>query len=541
MSRTCRILFTVVVSLSCGAAAGAQQPPVPEQAVPAAQAPVIAQPTGEPQPFGANLFLGNFSKSRDDGLNPDYVIMPGDQVAVNTWGSVQITGVFPVDGQGNIFLPEIGPVALGGARNAELTGRVQERIGKVYRSNFGVYTNLLNASPVAVFVTGAVNRPGRYAGSSSDSALFFLDQAGGINPDTGSYRKIEVLRGDSSLALLDLYDFILRGKIATPQFKDGDVILVSKRGPVVELNGSVTAPALVEFKPGPLTGTGALDVVPGTPDSTEVTLKGTRGGRPYQETLSVSEFRGTDLEDGDVVTLRDDGRAPTLLVTIEGEFDGPSVFSVKRGSRLLDLLNYVPSDPALANTGAVHIRRASVAVAQKDAINDSLFRLERSAMLALSNTTGETEIRVKEAELVSAFVERARQIDPLGRVVTAQSGHQRNVLLEAGDVIVIPRATRVVRVGGEVMMSQAVIHRPNLTAEQYVEMAGGYSDRANDDEVIIIHADASVAIVDPDTIIMPGDEILVPPEIDVKELQNAMDVMQIIYQVAVASAVLMAI
>ena len=96
-------------------------------------------------------------------------------------------------------------------------------------------------------------------------------------------------------------------------------------------------------------------------------------------------------------------------------------------ARLVDVLNYVSVDLALANPQAVHVRRASVAKAQKTAIDDALFRLERSALLALSSSQGEANIRVREAELTQKFVERARLIQPLGRVVTARDNQQRNV------------------------------------------------------------------------------------------------------------------
>src|SRR5690606_7403409 len=131
-----------------------------------------------PLPFGANLFAGSYAAQRENGLNPDYRILPGDRVMVNAWGAVQINDVFPVDTQGNIFIPTVGPVALAGVLNGALTDAVRAAIRRVYRGEFGVYTNLLTASPVAVFVTGGVPRPGRYAGIPNDSVLFFLDQAG---------------------------------------------------------------------------------------------------------------------------------------------------------------------------------------------------------------------------------------------------------------------------------------------------------------------------------------------------------------------------
>jgi protein involved in polysaccharide export with SLBB domain len=497
--------------------------------------------TGVPEPFGSRLFTGNFLHTRQDGLNPDYLVMPGDRVMVNSWGAVELSDVLVVDGQGNIFLPGVGPIQVAGTRNAELTDKVRAGLSRVYARNFEVYTNLLTAKPVAVFVTGGVKRPGRYAGVPSDSVLFFLEQAGGIDPRLGSYRSISVLRGGAQVAAVDLYDFLLHGQLPPLQFKDGDTVLVNRRGPVVQLNGDVALPALLEFLPGKISGAQALEVVPGSARATQVTIDGIRGGRPISRTLSVAAFRSFQLSDGDEILLRDDGRADTILVRLEGEFLGPSVLAVRRGSRLVDVLSYVAVDPALANPDAVHLKRSSVARAQKDAIEDSLFRLERSALLALSQSQGEVSIRVREAELTQQFVERARLIQPLGRVVTAREGRQRNVVLEEEDVIVIPSRTHVVRVSGEVMMTQAVMWRPGTRAKEYIRQAGGYTDRADDDKVIVIHANAEVAIGGPSMPIVPGDEILVPPKVDSKVLQNAVDVTQVIYQVAVSAAVVLAI
>ncbi len=507
------------------------------------KAPSKASSSEEPgvEPFGSSLFEGNFLHAREDGLNANYQIMPGDHVAVYTWGAVNINQTFVVDGQGNIFLPEIGPIRLEGVRNADLTQVVEHGIRRVYTRFFNVYTNLITAKPVGVFVTGGVKRPGRYAGVPSDSVLVFLNQAGGIDPKLGSYRSIEVLRDGAVVDEVDLYDFLLNGRLAVTQFQEGDTVLVKQRGPVVELRGNVASPALLEFKPGAITGGDALAVVPGSARATQVTVVGLRRGVPFNHTLALSDFGAFALQDGDAITLRDDLRSQTLLVNVEGETDGPTLMSVKRGARLVDVLNYIPVNPKLADVEAIHLKRPSVAKAQKDSIEDSLFRLERSALLALSSSNGESDIRVKEAELTHKFVERARLIQPLGRVVTSAGGTQQNIVLEDGDVIVIPSRTNVVRVSGEVLMSQAVLHRKGLVAEDYIQASGGYTDRAEDDRVIVLRANAEVVIGDLDTEIHPGDEILVPPKVDTKELQNIADVTQIIYQVAVAAAVVVAL
>jgi len=494
-----------------------------------------------PEPFGSRLFTGNFLRTRQDGLNADYLVMPGDRIQVNTWGALETSNVYLVDAQGNIFLPNVGPIQVAGTKNSELTLKVKAGLSRVYAKNFEVYTNLLSAKPVAVFVTGGVKRPGRYAGVPSDSVLFFLEEAGGIDPRLGSYRSLAVLRGAQAVADIDLYEFLLHGTLPAIQFKDGDTVLVNPRGPIVEMRGDVTLPATLEFKAGPTTGADALSVVPGIARATQVTVEGIRAGVPISRTLSVKDFRQTTLQDGDSITPRGDGRAGSILVHLEGEFNGPSVLAVRRGARLVDVLNYVSIDPALANPRAVHVRRQSVARAQKTAIDDALFRLERSALLALSSSQGEANIRVREAELTQKFVERARLIQPLGRVVTARDNLQRNVVLEPEDVIVIPSRTNVVRVGGEVMMTQAVMFRPNATADEYITDSGGYTDRSDRSRVIVIRANAEVAVGDTDLTIYPGDEILVPPKVDTKVLQNAVDVTQVIYQIAVSAAVVIAI
>lgn len=495
-----------------------------------------AEPSRTLKPFGANLFMGNFMRSREDGLNPEYIIMPGDHVALNVWGAVEVNEVFVVDGQGNIFIPQVGPVRLAGVKNGNLTDVVRQGLSRVYTRYFDVYTNLITAKPVSVFVTGGVARPGRYAGIPSDSTLFFLDQAGGIDPEFGSYRDIQILRGGQPIARIDLYEFILGGSIADPQFKDGDTILVRQRGPVVEMQGSVASPALLEFKKEKVNGAEALSMIPKAARATEVTVAGIRKGVPISRTLTVAEFRNFHLEDGDQILLRDDGRAGSILVNLEGEHEGPSVLAVQRGARLVDVLHHVAVNRSLANLDGIHLRRASVAQAQKDAIDDALFRLERSALLALSDSDGETNIRVKEADLVQNFVERARNVQPLGRVVTARGDKQLNILLEEGDTIVIPRKTNIVRVSGEVFMAQAVMYTPGTDVEYYVKQAGGYTDRANEGRVVIHRPNAQVIMGDLNTVVYPGDEILVPPKVDTKTTQLVLDITQIVYQVAVGAA-----
>lgn len=503
---------------------------------PAAAAAATSESTG-PQPFGATLFTGSYAAQRETGLNPDYRILPGDRVMVNAWGAVTINEVLTVDTQGNLFLPGVGPVPVAGVRNDQLTHTVRTAMQRLYRGTFDVYTNLLTASPVAVFVTGGVLRPGRYAGIPSDSVLVYLDQAGGVDPDTGSYRHVTVLRGGQPIAELDLYDFLIRGQLATPQFEDGDVVLVGRRGPTVEVHPNGLAPVLVELIGPEASGADVLGVVVPGPRVDSVTVRGAREGLPTVRTFAVESFGTIRLRDGDVVAFRQDLQPDYVVVRLEGEFLGPAEIAVRRGTRLLDLLNYVRVDPELANTAAVSLRRRSVQRQQRQSLQDSLDRLERAVLLAQSDTQGEAAIRRQEAEMVRAFVAEARQVSPLGVVVTSTGGRQVNVLLEDGDVIVVPTRTNVVRVVGEVMISQAVMFRPDLRVDDYVRMAGGYTDRANGGHIIVRRANQEIEIGGGDIRVLPGDEVIIPPRVDDKWLQNGIDIATVIYQLAVAASV----
>jgi protein involved in polysaccharide export with SLBB domain len=177
-----------------------------------------------------------------------------------------------------------------------------------------------------------------------------------------------------------------------------------------------------------------------------------------------------------------------------------------------------------------------VAERQKQMLLDSLDRLERSVFTAPASSDGEATIRAKEAEMVMAFAEKARKVEPLGKVIVSDNGITANILLEKGDQIVIPHYTDLIQVGGEVLMPQAIVFNPNATIDDYVAWAGGFTDRAEDERISIVRANG-VVIFNKEAEIKRGDQILVLPKIETKTMQAVKDITQIIYQVAVAANV----
>ena len=193
-------------------------------------------------PFGSNIFNGSFTAKRSDGLNSNYLIAPGDKISIQLWGAIQKSSIITVDSHGNIFIPDIGPVSVENVYASRLNDVVAESIRTIYPQNVNVYVNLLTATPVSVFVTGPVIRPGQYAGLPSDSILYFLNSAGGIDAERGSYRNISVIRNGEVIEQYDLYDFLKQGQLADVSFKDNDLFLLGEQGITLNVEGSAKYP-----------------------------------------------------------------------------------------------------------------------------------------------------------------------------------------------------------------------------------------------------------------------------------------------------------
>jgi protein involved in polysaccharide export with SLBB domain len=90
------------------------------------------------------------------------------------WGAFEFDAPLTVDPKGNIFIPHVGPVHVLGVRNQDLQRVVTSGATKVFRANVYSYASLAAAQPVRIFVSGFVNRPGLYSGTSMDSLLHFM-------------------------------------------------------------------------------------------------------------------------------------------------------------------------------------------------------------------------------------------------------------------------------------------------------------------------------------------------------------------------------
>jgi protein involved in polysaccharide export with SLBB domain len=500
--------------------------------------------------FGANLFTGAFARQAAAQFNPNYVINIGDSIRVRLWGAFEFQASLTVDPQGNIFLPNVGPVHLLGVRNKDLQTVVDTAIGKVFRSNVFSYASLAAAQPVRVYVGGFVHRPGAYAGTSMDGILHYLDQAGGIDPDRGSFLNVQVKRGTTVRATISLYDFLLNGQMPQVQLADGDVIFVGTRSNTVLVSGLAENAKRFEFLEAQKPLSALVAMARPLPSATHVRVVRNTGVTRNVEYYPLAGSETILIQDGDELAFTADKKPGTITVRVEGEHESPQEYVLPYGTHLGELLSKIEYS-SRSDQQNLQLFRESVKARQKELLQVSLRALETAALTARSGTSDEARLRQEEADLILRWVDRAKKVEPNGQVVISQSADAGDLLLENGDILRVPVRDGLVLVSGEVLFPNAVAFSGNLSVRDYIERAGGFTNKADTSRIIVARQDGSFAEAKPNSKALKfgsrtssldsGDEILVLPRIDVKSRQIFKDMTQILYQIAIGAQVALGI
>ena len=500
---------------------------------------------GSTQVFGYNLFNGSFSKNTQYRYNPEYLISIGDTINLKMWGSFDFETKTTVDSQGNIFIPKVGTVNVLGMRNDKLSVSIENAIKKVFKKSVYIYADLESYQPVSIFVTGAVNKPGLYEGLSSDSVIQFIDKAKGIDAKSGSYRKIKILRQNRKIYSVDLYTFLLSGSLELFQFHMGDVVVVESIENYIEITGDVKRPYRFEMLNNSVTLGEVLNVVLPNPTLTNFTV--TKYNQDNEQSIAIyaiKENLNMKIHSGESINFIHDHNSKNIEVEISGEHSNIHNLVVKKGTSLKEVFESIIMTD-MSDTTSFQLYRKSIAAQQKSLLEAQLNDLEAKTLTAGSLTVEEATIRKQEAELVMNFIQRAKKVEPKGQVVINEDSNLSQVYLEDGDNIYIPKRSHMVVVQGEVMLPSAQTYVEGMSFDDYINSCGGYSFRANSENILIIQKNGKVNSYDADSMfrsdykIHPGDSILVLGKIDTKYLQVIKDITQIVYQLALGAAVVL--
>jgi protein involved in polysaccharide export with SLBB domain len=207
--------------------------------------------------FGYTLFYNrelNFNPNLNLPTPESYVLGTGDQLLIDVYGASQASFDLTVSPEGKIFVPNVGPVNVGGATVQIARGRIQSSLVKIYSGLTGSNRNTFfllrvgNIRSIQVTMAGELNQPGNYTLTSFANVFNALYLAGGPN-ETGSFRNIQVYRDSKLVGQVDIYDFLVRGsQNGNITLQDNDVVIVPPIQSRVELEGPVRRPGLFETK-----------------------------------------------------------------------------------------------------------------------------------------------------------------------------------------------------------------------------------------------------------------------------------------------------
>ncbi|MBS1820790.1 MAG: SLBB domain-containing protein [Acidobacteria bacterium] len=308
---------------------------------------MVANSTGKMLPiYGAKLFRtlpSTFAPVNQVPVTPDYVIGPGDELLIQSWGQVTMNSRFVVDRTGGIYIPQVGNVHVAGLRFAELQPFLKSQMGKIFR-NFDLNVNMGQLRSIQVFVVGQARRPGTWTVSSLSTLVNAIFSTGGPAPQ-GSMRHILLKRGDKTIVDLDLYDLIMKGdKSKDAPLLQGDVIYIPAVGPQVAVAGSVNTPAIYELKANGATSVSeALDMAAGltsvaSGDVVRLERVDARRLRSITEVPLDTEGKTVRLQDGDLLEVTALVSQFKDAITLRGNVANPGRYAWKAGMRVRDLL-----------------------------------------------------------------------------------------------------------------------------------------------------------------------------------------------------------
>lgn len=450
----------------------------------------------------------------------EYILGPNDQLVISILSPVSQDIDVMVSPEGKIMIPEVGVISLKNMSLAKADSVIREKVKKYYRAN-EVFVLLKKIRKFKVIVGGNVSKPAIVAATALDRVSEVIDRAGGFKFNA-SIRHITLKRASTNeIILVDLLKFFMLGiREANPYVSGGDIINVPSlnESNFIEILGDVLEPDKFEYKKGDSLSTlvkyahGIL--LSAKLDSVEIVrFSGNHAGidrwfvdlTQWQGRLNDGSKLPGDfpLESGDRIYIRNKAVwEDDKYVTLKGEVNHPGVYAIKEGvTRIKDIL-----DMAGGLTSQASIDNTILFRTQEEKVEDK--QLRRLQTIPYSEMS-ETEYQYFQARILE---QKGVMAIDFRKVFDDKTGFD-NALLFDKDSIFVPRRKLYVNVQGRVITPGLVAFRDNYTYLNYIDAAGGFAYRADDDETFIHKARGEQFLAkDMNYIIEPGDNILVPPQ-----------------------------
>ena len=307
--------------------------------------------------FGYNIFRNNPYLNKEyllGNIDEGYLISPGDEMRIITYGDNSLEQNVTVDRNGNINITGYGLFFASGMTFKTLKSRLKLFLGK-YLSGLMSSTprtfldvSLTQLRPVKVVVLGQVQSPGPHILNTSGSALSALYAAGGVKY-SGSLREIKIYRNNKLYKTIDLYDYITKGELRKDiRLTNNDIVFVGARKNSIQLSGELYNPAIYETLPGEDLNS-LIKIAGGLPPTTQTNKINISRITPSEDRTSEVVFDRTlltvaldntkiNLVDGDTITFFQILDNESNLVSISGHVFDPGVYSLQGYSDLKSLI-----------------------------------------------------------------------------------------------------------------------------------------------------------------------------------------------------------
>jgi protein involved in polysaccharide export with SLBB domain len=413
--------------------------------------------------FGYDIFKtasASFAPTGDVPVGQDYIIGPGDSFNITLWGVSE--GAFKADvgREGNIIVPKIGIVHVAGLTYGDLKPVLEQELSKYYEKiNVGI--SIADIRTIRVFMVGEVARPGSYSVSSLSTLFNALFIAGGPTK-RGTLRNIELIRNGRTIAVVDLYKFLLSGDKSQDQsLQSGDTIYIPIIGPTIGIAGNVYRPAVYEVK--------------GSPDLADV-VRMAGGVLPNSYLKRVQIERVINHEKKVIL----DKQIPFSPNTKSYDIPMRSMDYVNVFAIFSDIGNAVKLEGSVKYPGPYELKTDSRV---KDIIKspkDLLFSAYLPKVEIVRMDKYNLNTKVLSFDLQKLFA----------------GNESQNLKLESGDRIVVAselREQQKVNIMGEVKLPGSYFIAPGERLSSVIERAGGYTENAYLYGVIFVRKSAKNA------------------------------------------------
>ena len=282
--------------------------------------------------FGRDIFNNEeltFEPNMNIATPNNYVLGAGDAVLIDIYGASQKTVEATVSPDGFVVVEGYGPIQVAGLTVAQANSRIRSQLGARYSSS-KIRLSVGQTRTITVNVMGEVKTPGTYTLAAFASVFHALYMAGGPN-DIGTLRNIKVYRNNRLISTVDVYDYILNGKLSgNVRLGDNDVIVVGAYDCLVNITGKVKRPMYYEMKSTESVGS-LIDYAGGfTGDAYRKSVRIVRKSGSQYSVHNVNEFDMASFRMADNDSVSVDSILPRYsnMVEIKGAVFRPGMYQI---------------------------------------------------------------------------------------------------------------------------------------------------------------------------------------------------------------------